>query len=78
MAMGQLDEAVREMRRAVELDPLSIQCNLGLGWSLYYLRHYDEAIEQYRKIAEIAPNLPMVLYRVGLWPTRLNSAIRRP
>jgi tetratricopeptide (TPR) repeat protein len=66
MAMGQLDQAVREMRLAVELDPLSIPCNLGLGWSFYYLRHYDEAIEQYRKIEEIAPNLPMVLYRVGL------------
>jgi TolB-like protein/tetratricopeptide (TPR) repeat protein len=65
-AMGRLDEAGRQMQYARELDPLSIPCNLGVGWSFYYARQYDQAIEQYRKTLEIAPNLPMVLYELGL------------
>ena len=60
LAMGRIEEAGSEMRRAQELDPLSIPFNLGIGWSFYYARKYDQAIQQYRKILEIAPNLPMV------------------
>jgi TolB-like protein/Flp pilus assembly protein TadD len=65
-ALGRLEDAAREMRCALELDPLSVPCNLGVGWSLYYARDYDGAIEQFRKTLEIAPNLPMVLYELGL------------
>ncbi len=66
MASGQLDQATTAFRRALELDPLSIPCNLGLGWSYYFCRNYDLAIEQYRKTLEIAPNVPMALYGLGL------------
>lgn len=66
LSRGRMEEASREMRRAVELDPLSVPCNLGLGWSFYYARQYDEAIEQYRRTLEIAHDLPMVLYELGL------------
>lgn len=65
-ALQRLDEAAREMRRALELEPLSIPCNLGVGWSLYYERKYEEAVAQYRKTLEISPDLPMALYELGL------------
>jgi serine/threonine-protein kinase len=65
-SMGRLDDAAARMRRALELDPLSVPCNLGLGWSSYYARRYDDAIAQYRRTLEIAPDLPMVLYELGL------------
>ena len=66
LAMDRMEEAEWEMRKAQELDPLSIPFNLGIGWSFYYARKYDEAIAQYCKTLEIAPNLPIVLYELGL------------
>ena len=53
------------MRRALELEPLSIPCNLGVGWSLS-ARQVEEAVAQYRKTLEISPDLPMALYELGL------------
>lgn len=54
-AMGRFDEALAEIRRAREIDPLSPSINAGEVWVLYFARRYDEAIEQGRKIAEINP-----------------------
>lgn len=59
-------EAVEAFKRALGLDPLSIPCNLGLGWSYYFAREYDLSIEQHRKTLEIAPNVPLALYGLGL------------
>jgi TolB-like protein/serine/threonine protein kinase/Flp pilus assembly protein TadD len=55
-AFGHLDDAVREMRRAQELDPLSHVNNTGLGICLIFARHYREALEYCYKAAELAPN----------------------
>lgn len=54
-AMGRFDEALDEIRRAREIDPLSPIVNSGEVWTLYYARRYDEAIAQGRKIAELNP-----------------------
>jgi TolB-like protein/Tfp pilus assembly protein PilF len=64
--MHRFDEATREMRLAIESDPLSVPCNLGVGWAFYYARRYDEAIIQYHKAAELAPHVPIVRYELGL------------
>jgi len=66
MGLSRSAEATEAFRRALELDPLSIPCNLGLGWSHYFSRNYDLAIEQHRRTLEIAPNVPMALYGLGL------------
>jgi TolB-like protein/Flp pilus assembly protein TadD len=65
-------EATHAFKRAVEIDPLSIPCNLGLGWSYYFSRNYDLAVEQFQKILELAPNVPMALYGLGLAYTHKN------
>jgi TolB-like protein/Tfp pilus assembly protein PilF len=70
-AMHRLDEAAQEMRLALEADPLSVPCNLAVGWSHYYSRQYDDAIAQYHRTLELAPHLPMVHYELGL--TYLNK-----
>src|SRR5260370_2050759 len=44
-AIGQLPEAVKEMRKAHELDPLSLSANVDLGNAYYYAREFDRAIE---------------------------------
>ncbi len=55
-AMGRFDEAITEIRRAQELDPLSLVINVGVGHVLYLSKRYDEAIEQYRKTVELDPS----------------------
>lgn len=55
-AMQRHDEALYEMRRAQELDPLSLEKIVGIGEVAYYRRDYDQAIEQYRKALGMDPN----------------------
>ncbi len=55
-AMGRLDEALAEIERALELDPLSLSINTALGHVLYLSRQYDRAIVQYRKALGLDPN----------------------
>ncbi len=51
--MGQFDKALAEMRRAQELDPLSLIINANFGKAYFNARRYDEAIQQLRKTIEI-------------------------
>jgi TolB-like protein/DNA-binding winged helix-turn-helix (wHTH) protein/Tfp pilus assembly protein PilF len=53
LAMGRLDEAVRELERARDLDPYSIPINNFLGITLYSARRYDEALRQFRRGLEM-------------------------
>jgi len=66
MARSCPDEAIGAFRHALDLDPLSVPCNLGLGWSYYFCRKDDLAIGQFLRTLEIAPNVPMALYGLGL------------
>jgi tetratricopeptide (TPR) repeat protein len=50
------DEALKEIRRAQELDPLSYVINTELGLPFFITRQYDRAIEQFKKGVEIDPN----------------------
>ena len=59
-AMGRFDEALVEIRRAKEIDPLAPVLNAGEVWILYFARRYDEAIELGRKLAEIQPEFAEV------------------
>jgi tetratricopeptide (TPR) repeat protein len=48
-AVGRLDEGMVEMKRSHELDPASLQINEDLGVAYYYLRDFDQAIQQQHK-----------------------------
>lgn len=54
-ALGRFDEALAEIKVAVELDPVSMAVNTGLGHVLYLSRDFDAAIEQYAKAVKIDP-----------------------
>jgi TolB-like protein/DNA-binding winged helix-turn-helix (wHTH) protein/tetratricopeptide (TPR) repeat protein len=62
---GRLDEAVREMRRAQELDPLSHTNNTALGVTLLFARQYREALAYCYKAAELAPKEALAQLNLG-------------
>jgi TolB-like protein/DNA-binding winged helix-turn-helix (wHTH) protein/Tfp pilus assembly protein PilF len=54
--LGRLEEAVRELRKAIELDPLSAQVQDYLDYVLISAGRYDEVIENSRRILLANPN----------------------
>ncbi|HEV2617605.1 MAG TPA: protein kinase [Candidatus Acidoferrales bacterium] len=55
-AMGRPDQAIAEIQRAQEIDPLNIWTQITAGWVFYYSRQYNKAIEQCQKALELDPN----------------------
>jgi tetratricopeptide (TPR) repeat protein len=53
LVMGRFDEAIAELKRAQELDPLSLIINADLGQTYISARRYDEAVEQLQKTLEM-------------------------
>jgi len=56
MPMGRADEAIAELRKAKELDPLSAAIATDLGKELYFVRRYDEAMVELRGVLELDPD----------------------
>lgn len=54
-AVGRLDEAIVEIRKAQEIDLLSLPINSNVAGAFYYARQYDRAIEQCLKVIEMDP-----------------------
>jgi eukaryotic-like serine/threonine-protein kinase len=66
-AMGRLDEAIGELKRAQECDPLSLIINAELGRAFYFSRRYDQAIDQLRKtLDEIDSNFGVAHWYLGM------------
>jgi tetratricopeptide (TPR) repeat protein len=63
--MGRFDEALSEMKRALELDPISLEKTAAIGEVLYHQRRYDQAIEQYRRTLEIDANSGFTHWALG-------------
>jgi TolB-like protein len=66
VALSRFDDAVAEVKRAIELDPLSFVINNDLGNTYYRARRYDEAIEQVRKTLEMDPDFYYTHWNLGL------------
>ena len=60
------DEAVREVRRAIDLDPLSIRIHAIGTVQLLFSRRYDEAIELGQKGLELEPDSAFILAFQGV------------
>jgi TolB-like protein/DNA-binding winged helix-turn-helix (wHTH) protein/Flp pilus assembly protein TadD len=56
MPVGRADEAITEIRKAQELDPLSPVIATDLGKELYFVRKYDEALVELRRALELNAN----------------------
>src|SRR5262249_24829316 len=65
-ALGKLDEARAEIKRAQELDPPSLIINTNVGWIAYLSGQYDQAINQFQKTIELDPKFSRARVRMGL------------
>lgn len=65
-ARGRLEEALAEVRRAHELEPLSPNINTDLGFLPYLMRDYDLAIREYRKALEQDGDFVYTRWKLGL------------
>ena len=63
--MGRHDESIEHVRRARELDPLSLIINKSLGDMYTFARRFDDAIEQYKRVIELYPNSPLGYRQLG-------------
>ena len=59
-------EALREVRLAHLLDPLSPIIQTQVGWILENAGRSDEAIQELRKVLETNPDYQWALYRIGV------------
>jgi TolB-like protein/Flp pilus assembly protein TadD len=66
LAVGEFDRAIAELRRAQQLDPLSLIINADLGFGLIVARRYDEAIAQLRKTIEMDPRFYYAHWNLGV------------
>jgi TolB-like protein/DNA-binding winged helix-turn-helix (wHTH) protein len=55
IAMGRFDDSLEQIKKARDLDPLSISINSSLGWRLYLARQYDRSIAQLKDTLEMDP-----------------------
>jgi TolB-like protein/Tfp pilus assembly protein PilF len=56
MPEGRVEEAVAELERALEFDPLSLFARFWLGIMLLFWRRYERAIDEGRKLLDLDPN----------------------
>jgi DNA-binding winged helix-turn-helix (wHTH) protein/TolB-like protein/Flp pilus assembly protein TadD len=65
-ALGRHTEAIEEIKKAQELDPLSLTISMHQGLVLYFARHFDQAISAYRKTLRIEPHFSAAHNLLGL------------
>jgi serine/threonine protein kinase/tetratricopeptide (TPR) repeat protein len=62
---GRFEEGLREIRRAEELDPLSLRGMMLTAWSYYQTKRFNEAIRKARQIIEFNPNYGLGHFQLG-------------
>ncbi len=63
---GYLDEALEEIERARDLDPLSLIINADVGFMIFWQRRFEEAVEIYRNTLEMEPDFEVGRLYLGL------------
>jgi serine/threonine protein kinase/Flp pilus assembly protein TadD len=63
--LGRLEEALRELRHALQLDPLSPIANTAVGGCLYRMRRWDESAEALRRTLDLNPGFGHAHWSLG-------------
>jgi DNA-binding SARP family transcriptional activator len=72
-AYNEMESGLVEIRRALQLDQVSILNRATLGWCLYFAGRYDEAIEELNQTIELDSNLHYPHWFLGrvFWQKRM-------
>jgi tetratricopeptide (TPR) repeat protein len=65
VTMGDPTNAIAEGRKALEVDPLSVESAEVLAQDYYLLRRYTEALDVLRKVLDQDPNYPLAYWTLG-------------
>ena len=83
--MGRHDEAIAEMQKAMELEPLSLIQGANFAAVYMYARQFDAAVEQAKKTYDLDPNfitgqswLAHSYNAKGMYPEALSIAEKAP
>ena len=64
-ALDHLPDAIEQIKKAQEMDPLSRMINTNVGTMLYWGRQYDAAIEEYNKALNLEDDFWYAYWCVG-------------
>jgi tetratricopeptide (TPR) repeat protein len=77
---GDTDNAIKEYRKALKLNPNNTEAHRKLGFLFYNVKHfYKEGIEHYNKAYQLNPNDPRIVHDLGmvfLHQKKLDKAIQ--
>ena len=65
-AVGRAEEAMRESRLALELDPFSLVISMEMAWNCYMARDYKRATEEALRTLELEPQFPAAQSTLGM------------
>jgi tetratricopeptide (TPR) repeat protein len=65
-ALGRSAEAIRQIQRAHEIEPMSLPISMEVAWNLYMVRQYDRAIEQAMKTLDLEPRFASAQHVLAL------------
>lgn len=66
LVQGRFDECMLEIKRAQELEPLSLIINANIGYCLYFSRQYERSIEKYYEVLKQDFNFAVAHLYLGL------------
>ncbi len=62
---GQFSDAVADVERARDLDPLSLITQTQVGWIYYFTRRRQEAMSIYQRVLATDPNFLWALWQLA-------------
>jgi DNA-binding winged helix-turn-helix (wHTH) protein/Flp pilus assembly protein TadD len=65
LMQGKIRQAQEELTLAQNIDPLSLSINADMGWSFFFTRQYERAIEYYLDTIELDPNFIRAYWFLG-------------
>jgi TolB-like protein/Tfp pilus assembly protein PilF len=64
-ALGRFEEALVEIQRAWDLDPLSLAIQTNVGFVLYEARRYQEGVDRLLNVLEMDPRFGLANFHLG-------------
>jgi class 3 adenylate cyclase/TolB-like protein/Flp pilus assembly protein TadD len=64
--MGRYDDALTELQRAQELDPLSVPVSTQTGWVYFHARRWDQSNAQFERTLELGSKSPQPHIGLGM------------